>query len=53
MAPVDEVRQALAMIAGGLVKPVISAVVPFTQAAEAHRMLDERRVEGRVLLSGW
>ena len=53
MAPVDEVRQALAMIAGGLVKPVISATVPFTSAAEAHRMLDERRVEGRVILSGW
>ena len=53
MAPVDEVREALALMAAGLVKPVISAVLGFAQAAEAHRMLEQRSVEGRVLLEGW
>ena len=53
MAPVDEVRQALALIARGLVRPVISAVLPFTDAPRAHRMLEERAVEGRVILEGW
>jgi NADPH:quinone reductase-like Zn-dependent oxidoreductase len=53
MAPVDEVRQALALIAAGAVKPVISAVVGFAEAPKAHRMLEERAVEGRVILEGW
>lgn len=53
MAPVDEVRQAVALIAAGLVKPVISAVVGFPEAPKAHRMLEERSVEGRVVLEGW
>lgn len=52
-APVDEVRQAVAMIAAGLVKPVISAAVGFAEAPKAHRMLEERAVEGRVVLEGW
>jgi len=53
MAPVEEVRQALALIAAGLVKPVISAVVRFPEAPKAHQMLEERSVEGRVILEGW
>jgi D-arabinose 1-dehydrogenase-like Zn-dependent alcohol dehydrogenase len=53
MAPVDEVRQAIALIAAGLVKPVISTVVGFADAAQAHRLLEARSVEGRVVLEGW
>lgn len=53
MAPVEEVRQAIALMAAGLIKPVISAVVGFPEAPRAHRMLEERAVEGRVLLEGW
>lgn len=53
MAPVEEVRQAIALMAAGLVKPVISAVVGFPEAPKAHRMLEERSVEGRVILEGW
>lgn len=52
-APPEEVRQALALIAAGVVKPVISATVRFPEASKAHRMLDERSVEGRVILEGW
>lgn len=53
MAPPEEVRQSIALIAAGLVKPVISAVVGFPEAPKAHRMLEERSVEGRVILQGW
>jgi acryloyl-coenzyme A reductase len=53
MAPVDEVRQSVALLAAGIVKPVISATVGFPEASKAHRMLEERSVEGRVVLEGW
>lgn len=53
MAPPEEVRHALALIAAGVVKPVISATVKFPEVSKAHRMLDERSVEGRVMLEGW
>ena len=53
MAPPEEVRQSLALIAAGIVKPVISATVTFPEASKGHRMLDERSVEGRVMLQGW
>ncbi|MFM8557624.1 MAG: alcohol dehydrogenase catalytic domain-containing protein [Betaproteobacteria bacterium] len=53
MAPIDEVRHALAMIAGGLIKPVISAVLPFDRVSDAHRLLDNRQTNGRVVMQGW
>jgi NADPH:quinone reductase-like Zn-dependent oxidoreductase len=53
MAPPEDVRHALALLAAGQVKPVVSAVVRFPEAARAHRMLEERVAEGRVLLEGW
>lgn len=53
MAPIDEVRQALAMIAAKLIKPVISAIQPFQLASEAHRLLESRQTNGRVVLQGW
>ncbi len=34
----------------GVIKPVIAAEVPFAEAAEAHRMLSERRNVGKVVL---
>jgi NADPH:quinone reductase-like Zn-dependent oxidoreductase len=34
----------------GTVKPVVAAEVPFAEAAEAHRMLQERRNLGKVVL---
>jgi len=49
----DDVRRALAMIAAGMVKPIISAVLPFAEIARAHQMLDNRSVQGRVVLEGW
>jgi NADPH:quinone reductase-like Zn-dependent oxidoreductase len=34
----------------GAVQPVIAAEVPFSEAAEAHKLLEERRNLGKVLL---
>jgi acryloyl-coenzyme A reductase len=53
MGTPEDVRRALAMMANGQVKPVISAVLPFAEIARGHAMLDERQVEGRVVLEGW
>lgn len=52
-ATLDEVSQSLAMIASGLVRPQIDRVMPFTQAAQAHALLEARQVNGRIILSGW
>lgn len=38
------------MIADGTIEPVISDVTPFARAAEAHRILAERRNIGKVIL---
>lgn len=38
------------MLAAGTIRPVVAAEVPFSQAAEAHRMLSERRNVGKVVL---
>ncbi len=53
MAPVDEVRQALAMLASGMIKAVVSASMKFPEASKAHAMMEARDVQGRVVLQGW
>jgi NADPH:quinone reductase-like Zn-dependent oxidoreductase len=53
MGTLDDVRQSLAMLQAGLVKPVISAKVKFSEAAKAHAMLEAKAVEGRVVMQGW
>jgi NADPH:quinone reductase-like Zn-dependent oxidoreductase len=40
-----------ALIADGTVKPVVSDVVPFDQAPEAHRIIAQRRNVGKVVLA--
>ncbi len=50
----DIIRQSLDFLASGFVagkiKGNIAAVLPLSEAAEAHRMLEERRAEGVVVL---
>ena len=53
MGTPDDVRRALAMIDTGMVRPIISAVMPFADVARAHKLLDERAVQGRIVLQGW
>ena len=38
------------LLAAGVIRPVVSAEVPFARAGEAHRMLSERRNVGKVVL---
>ena len=38
------------MIASGVISPVVSDVVPFDRAADAHRIIVERRNIGKVVL---
>jgi NADPH:quinone reductase-like Zn-dependent oxidoreductase len=44
MAPLRE------LIADGTIKPVVAGAFPFEQAAEAHRMIQQRRNVGKVVL---
>jgi NADPH2:quinone reductase len=43
----DEV---LALWRDGAVRPLVGAVYPLTEAAEAHRLIEERRNQGKVVL---
>ncbi|TML03704.1 MAG: zinc-binding dehydrogenase, partial [Actinobacteria bacterium] len=45
IAPLSE------LIEDGTVQPVVSDAVPFDQAAEAHRIIAERRNVGKVVLT--
>jgi NADPH:quinone reductase-like Zn-dependent oxidoreductase len=38
------------LLEDGTIRPVVSDVVPFDRAAEAHRILAERRNVGKVVL---
>jgi NADPH:quinone reductase-like Zn-dependent oxidoreductase len=39
-----------ALLGAGVVRPIVHAALPFEQAAEAHRMLSDRRNVGKVVL---
>jgi NADPH:quinone reductase-like Zn-dependent oxidoreductase len=53
MATLEDLRQSLAMLQAGMIKPVISASLKFSEAAWAHAMIEARAVEGRIVLQGW
>jgi NADPH2:quinone reductase len=38
------------MIADGVVRPIVGARFPLEQAADAMRLIDERRATGKVVL---
>lgn len=51
-AIVADVRERLwPLVADGLVKPIVGQVVPMAEAANAHRILEEGSVFGKVLLA--
>jgi NADPH:quinone reductase-like Zn-dependent oxidoreductase len=50
LAPPDELRAAVDLIRNGLVRIPVDRKFPMSQAAEAHRYLDQRRHVGKVLL---
>jgi NADPH:quinone reductase-like Zn-dependent oxidoreductase len=50
IAPPDELRAAVELIRTGAVKVPVDRTFPLSQAAEAHRYLDQQRHVGKVLL---
>jgi len=46
-----EIRHSIDLVARGVVAPSIAAVLPMERAGEAHDMLSERKVFGRVVLT--
>ena len=49
----EDLRQSLAFLASGAVKPVIAQQFRFSEAARGHALLDEKAIAGRVVMSGW
>jgi len=50
-ASLAELREVMAMVAAGRLKPVIHARFPLERADEAHRAVDSRELFGKVLLT--
>lgn len=50
MGSLGDVHRLLDLVVAGRLAPVVDAVLPFDQVAEAHRRLEERRVFGKLVL---
>ena len=50
MGTMDEMRAAWAAVTKGMIQPVVDRVLPMTQLAEAHRLLETRSVSGKVVV---
>jgi NADPH:quinone reductase-like Zn-dependent oxidoreductase len=50
MGSLGDVHRLLDLVVAGRLKPVIDAVLPLQQVAEAHRRLEQREVFGKLLL---
>lgn len=49
----EDLRQSLALLASGAVKPIIAEQVRFSEAARAHALLDGRMMTGRIVMQDW
>lgn len=49
-ATVADLQKVIGLVAQGKITPEIAASVPLENAAEAHRMMEDRQTSGRVLL---
>jgi NADPH:quinone reductase-like Zn-dependent oxidoreductase len=50
MAPKGDLYPILALVAAGRLKPIVDRVMPLEQAAEAHRLLEDRKPFGKIVL---
>jgi NADPH:quinone reductase-like Zn-dependent oxidoreductase len=50
-ATADEIRHVFGLVADGTLHPVIHEVFPLAEAAAAHRVLEERRQYGKLILA--
>jgi NADPH:quinone reductase-like Zn-dependent oxidoreductase len=51
MGGAAELMEVLGHVAAGRLRPVVDRVLPFDQAAEAHRLLADRAVFGKIVLT--
>lgn len=51
MGPKGDLFEILRRVEAGELKPVVDRVLPLWEAAEAHRLLEERKVFGKVVLA--
>ena len=50
---VDALRTLIGFVSSGQVEVRVGHVLPLSRAAEAHRMLEERRTTGKIVLKPW
>jgi NADPH:quinone reductase-like Zn-dependent oxidoreductase len=50
LGTVEELRQAMKVVADGKIKPVIHKVIPMSNAAEAYRIMEDDEAIGKVVL---
>jgi NADPH:quinone reductase-like Zn-dependent oxidoreductase len=50
-ATADEIKHVVGLVADGKLRPVVHEVLPLAQAADAHRVLEERRQYGKLILT--
>lgn len=50
-APRETLERIVALAAQGALAPVVDRVLPLEQASEAHRLVEERRVFGKIVLA--
>jgi NADPH:quinone reductase-like Zn-dependent oxidoreductase len=50
-ATADEIRHVVGLVADGKLSAVVHGVFPLAEAAEAHRVLEERRQYGKLILT--
>ncbi len=51
MGTMDEMREAWAAVSKGVIRPVLDRVLPMTELAEAHRLLENRAIAGKVVVA--
>ena len=47
----QDLAAVLGAVADGSIKPLIGATMPLSQAVEAHQMLEQARVAGKIVLT--
>ena len=50
MGTMDEMRQAWAAVSRGEIQPVLDRVLPMSNLAEAHQLLEDRTIAGKVVV---
>ena len=46
-----EIVESLELVAQGALKPIVHGVLPLSQAADAHRLMESRAHTGKILLA--